>query len=226
MPRFCRANRCCHLVVALVHGALQFGGDLVGPVKLAIVREDACRGAGGGGLCGCCCSRLARRHLADISSAAAWAASLATQVVLAGWGGACSSGVCNRDVTRRSRFSILFLLMWTAVVAVLAGRQGAGWLEALGWTCRRFEMAVFFMQLQMVERRQCGAGGVPDGQARLLRRPVRSRWHGVRCYLRWRHRCHVAAAADARDLCDIVRAAVHYVDIALGCSMRGDRAVS
>ncbi|HZN33630.1 MAG TPA: hypothetical protein VFB80_07415 [Pirellulaceae bacterium] len=84
------------------------------------------------------------------TAAAAWAASLATQVVLVGLGAALLELlVAPPGVAERSRFTILILLLWTAVVGVLLG-AGRRLAQALGWNLADVLRWQWFYQLQMI----------------------------------------------------------------------------
>jgi hypothetical protein len=82
--------------------------------------------------------------------AAGWAASLAAQCALA----AVLSAMLELAVDRRAfwsgtRFSILFLLIWTSVVAVILG-AGRVLATRIGWTPQNFFSWHYFWQLQML----------------------------------------------------------------------------
>jgi hypothetical protein len=84
----------------------------------------------------------------DAARAAGWAASLAAQCILA----AVLSAMLELAVARRpfwsgTRFSILFLLLWTSVVAVVLG-AGRVLATRFGWTPDNFFSWHYFWQLQ------------------------------------------------------------------------------
>jgi len=86
----------------------------------------------------------------DPAPAAAWAAGLSTQLVLTAIAASLLEAAANRK--RRAagqRFSILFLLIWTSVVAVLLG-AGRRLAEAYGWTGGSAVDWEFARQLQCV----------------------------------------------------------------------------
>jgi hypothetical protein len=111
-------------------------------------------------LCGCAVlwvlliALLHGTHFNDIA-AAGWAAALATQAIAVAVGSALISSVRGAGFTGSNRFSILFLLIWMAVVGLVLGfgrlvTESAGWTaaELLGWQ--------FLWQLQVLA--SCGAG--------------------------------------------------------------------
>ena len=84
------------------------------------------------------------------SAAVGWAASLTTQAVLAGLSAAILDLLKNpRSVAGQSRFTILFLLLWTAVVAVLLG-AGRTMAEAFGWKLADVLAWDYLYQLQAI----------------------------------------------------------------------------
>jgi hypothetical protein len=83
-------------------------------------------------------------------AAAGWAAALATQTVLAGLGAALLELRRSPEAAvDRSRFTILFLLLWTAVIALLLG-AGRTLGEALGWKLADLLAWEYLYQLQFV----------------------------------------------------------------------------
>lgn len=81
--------------------------------------------------------------------AAGWGASLVTQAVAIGLGTALIALLRGRDADAQDhRFTILFLLIWTAVVAVLLGAARV-LAESFGWTLAVFRWE-YFVQLQVI----------------------------------------------------------------------------
>jgi hypothetical protein len=80
--------------------------------------------------------------------AAGWAASFALQAVLTAlMATLIELGVNYKAAVPSGRFSLLFLFLWTTVVALLLG--GGRWLSAwLGWTQENFFAWNYFRQLQ------------------------------------------------------------------------------
>jgi hypothetical protein len=91
-------------------------------------------------------------NTADLSESAAvaWAASLTIQAVLAGLG-AAALGLLRapRAEAAQTRFTIMFLLLWTAVVAVLLG-AGRALSEAFGWKMADVLAWEYLYQLQTI----------------------------------------------------------------------------
>ncbi len=84
------------------------------------------------------------------SAAAGWAASLATQAVLAALGATVVELVRQPPAAAgQYRFTILFLLLWTAVVAVLLG-AGRTLAEAFGWKLSDVLKWEYLYQLQAI----------------------------------------------------------------------------
>jgi hypothetical protein len=84
------------------------------------------------------------------SAAVGWAASLTTQAVLAGLGATVFNSLKNpHTAAGHSRFTILFLLLWTAVVAVLLG-AGRSLAAAFGWKLADVLAWDYLYQLQAI----------------------------------------------------------------------------
>jgi hypothetical protein len=82
--------------------------------------------------------------------AGAWAACLVTQIVVAAaLAMAIEFAVDRRAALARSRFSIGFILFWTAAVAVTLAGAGA-WGAKHGWKVADIAGWTYFVQLQMV----------------------------------------------------------------------------
>ena len=99
--------------------------------------------------------------------AAGWAAALATQLLLAGLGAAALELALRPADFSASRFTILFLMLWTAVVAVLLG-AGRAVAQALDWKLADLWNWEWLYQLQTLA---VGGAVLADGLLTALRVP-------------------------------------------------------
>ncbi len=103
-------------------------------------------------VCGCAtlwCLLIALSAIAEFRSAigAAWAVSLTIQLAVSG----ILALLFERQATKSkpARFSILFLFIWTSLVAVLLG-VGRRLAESMNWSAADVVSFEFFLQLQFI----------------------------------------------------------------------------